>query len=294
MSNKIYIIFKWLFLTVVVSFILVPVYITVNGAFKSIPEFYQNTFHLVKEPQLENFIKAWVVADMGIYFKNTLIIVAVTTFFVIIFSSMATYAITRSETFKKFDKFIYLFFVFGITIPPQTAIIPLYLLLNRINLTDSIWGLIIVYIAYFIPVGVFLLYWPFSKVPSEILEAAKIDGCSDFMIYLRMVIPLCRSSIITVIIISIVWAWNILLFPLVFISTASNRNLVVGLLAFKGEFNVAYTLMFAGVILVSLPLIIAYLILQKQFMMGLTVINHLPPISPQTPDKIRLLPVQHI
>lgn len=271
MNNKAYIISKYVFLIILVFFILMPFFMILNSSFKSTAELYQFPFSVVKNPLIENYKTALVEGQILNFLKNSLFVTAVSEFFIVLLSSMAAFAITRRETFKKFDKFIYIFFLIGIMIPPQVAIIPLYLLLNKMHLVNSLIGLSMVYIAYGIPFAVFIMYNYFRQVPKEIEDAASIDGCSNFNLYLKIIMPLSKSSIITVIIFQGVWIWNDFIFPLVFLSSTKLKTLPIGLLAFKGRFITNYPVIFAGVIMISLPLVLTYLLLQKEFMEGMVM-----------------------
>lgn len=270
MNSKLYITFKWIFVTVVTLTVFYPIFMVINTSFKPISELFASPFSLVKDIQFENYINAWSKGNIGIYLRNSFIVTTTSVFFIVLFSSMAAFAISRRETFKKFDKFIYIFFLLGNIIPPQVAIIPIYIQLMKLNILDSFLGLCIVFIAFGVPFGVFILYWSFSNVPLEIIDSAKIDGASNLDIYLKIIIPIARHSITTVIIFTGVWIWNYFLFPLVLLLSTSKKTLPIGLFAFKGRFSADYPSMFAGVVMISLPMIIIFLILQKQFMEGIT------------------------
>lgn len=270
MENKTYKILKYIFLSIFLILMFFPIFSVINISLKSTAGLYSAPFAITLKPHFENFQLAWVKGHIGIYLKNSLIVTIFSQIFVVLLSSMGAFALSRRDTFKKFDKFLYIFFLFGIIIPPQVAIIPLYLQLNSMHLLNSLIGLILVYVSYDIPFGIFIMYSFFIKIPQEIEDAAKIDGCSNLGLYFRIVLPLSRSAVITVIIFSSVWIWNNLLFPLVFLSNDNLKTLPIGLLAFRGRFLTDYPTMFAGVVLSSLPLIIAYLALQNQFMRGIT------------------------
>ena len=247
-----------------------PIYAVINISLKNTADLYNAPFALTLRPHLENFQLAWVKGHLGIYLRNSLIVTISSQILVVFLSSIGAFALSRRDTFKKFDKFLYIVILFGIMIPPQVAIIPLYLQLNNMHLINTLIGLILVFVAYDIPFGIFIMHSFFVKIPQEIEDAAKIDGCSNLGLYFRIVMPLARSAIITVIIFSSVWIWNNFLFPLVFISDNDLKTLPIGLLTFRGRFLSDYPTMFAGVVLSSLPLIIVYLALQNQFMRGIT------------------------
>jgi raffinose/stachyose/melibiose transport system permease protein len=270
LENKTYKILKYIFLSLFLILMFFPIFSVINISLKNTAGLYNAPFAITLRPHFENFQLAWVKGHIGIYLRNSLIVTIFSQIFVVFLSSMGAFALSRRDTFKKLDKFLYIFFLVGIIIPPQVAIIPLYLQLNSLHLLNSLVGLILVYVSYDIPFGIFIMYSFFVKIPQEIEDAAKIDGCSNLGLYFRIIIPLSRSAIITVIIFSSVWIWNNLLFPLVFLSNDNLRTLPIGLLAFRGRFLTDYPTMFAGVVLSSLPLMIAFLALQNQFMRGIT------------------------
>ena len=269
MKNKLYVIPKFVLLIIFSFFALFPFYLLINSSFKSQSELYQAPYSIVKNPTIENYITAWVEGKFYIFAKNSVIVLVVSVFFIVLLSSMAAFAITRRGTFPKFNNFIYILFLIGVFIPPQVAIIPLYLFLIRINLGNSLIGLCIALIAYGIPFGIFIMYNYFRQIPKEIEDAAKIDGCSNFSLYSKIIMPLSKSSIITVALIQGVWVWNNLIFTLVIISSTRLKTLPTGLLAFKGQFVTNFPPIFAGVMLISAPLILVFFILQKQYMEGM-------------------------
>ena len=130
-NSKIYLFIKYTILIILLLLMLFPIYIVLNASLKTTEELYRTPFNLTTTFQFENYQEAWNRGNLGIYFKNSLIVTFSTQVFIVLFSSMAAFALTRKETFKKFDKFIYIIFLLGITIPPHVAIIPLYLQMNR-------------------------------------------------------------------------------------------------------------------------------------------------------------------
>ena len=259
---------KYAVLTVFAILILFPVYMVVMGSFKSEFELYDNIFGLPEHLGFDNYVTAFVDGNLREYYRNSLIVTACSVAASLLLSSMTAFALTRLKL--RGSRLVYLLFVIGIAVPTQVGIIQLALQMSRMHLTNSLPGLILIYVAYELPFSVFVFYGFMQDIPWEIQEAAVIDGCSRFQLYWTVVMPLARSAIATVAIFNLVEIWNDMLFPLVLISKESLRTLPYGLLQFRGQYASQYTVIFAGVILITLPLVILYLCLQKQFIQGLT------------------------
>lgn len=259
---------RYLVLAFFALLILFPVYMVLMGSFKTEFELYDNVFGLPAALHTENYVTAFVGGNLQAYYLNSVIVTGCSLVLIMLLSSMAAFALTRLRLRR--SKLFYLLFVVGIAVPTQVGIVQLAIQMSRMGLTDSLLGLICVYVAYELPFSVFIFYGFMQAVPWEIQEAAVIDGCTSFGIYRRIMLPLCRSAIATVAIFNLVAIWNDMLFPLVLISKESLRTLPYGLLQFRGQYASAYPVIFAGVILITLPLVILYLCLQKQFIQGLT------------------------
>lgn len=248
--------------------ILFPVYMVLTGSFKTEFELYDNVFDLPQKLQWGNYARAFVEGNLNKYYVNSLIVTMTSIVLILALSSMTAFALTRLKL--RLNKAIYLLFVIGIAVPTQVGIVPLAVQMSRMHLTNSLLGLICVYVAYELPFSVFIFYGFMQSIPMELQEAAIIDGCSSFRVYWHVIMPLCRGSIATVAIFNLVGIWNDMLFPLMLISKESLRTLPYGLLQFRGQYASQNTVIFAGVILITLPLVVLYLCMQKQFMKGLT------------------------
>jgi len=248
--------------------ILFPVYMVVMGSFKSEFELYDNIFGLPAKIGFGNYVKAFVEGNLREYYRNSLIVTGCSLAASLALSSMAAFALTRLKLRGR--RAIYLLFVIGIAVPTQVGVIQLALQMSRMHLTNSLLGLILIYVSYELPFSVFVFYGFMQDIPWEIQEAAVIDGCTPFQLYSRIILPLSRSAVATVAIFNLVEIWNDMLFPLVLISKESLRTLPYGLLQFRGQYASQYTVIFAGVILITLPLVVLYLCMQKQFIRGLT------------------------
>ena len=141
--------------------------------------------------------------------------------------------------------------------------------MSSMGLMNNLWGLIFAYVAYELPFSVFVLYGFMQEIPYEIQEAAIVDGCGNFRLYWKVMFPLSRGGIAAVVIFNLVSIWNDMVFPLVLITDNSLKTLPIGLLQFRGQYTSNYGVLFAAVVMMSIPLIILYLALQKHFIRGL-------------------------
>jgi raffinose/stachyose/melibiose transport system permease protein len=247
---------------------LVPIYFMGVSAFKSETEYYDNNYGIPIEPTLENF--KILIIDREIYrpMINTLILTFSSTIIAILISIFASYAYAKMK-FRGRDA------LFNITIaftamPAIVVIIPLYSLLSKIGLINSYLGASLVYAGFMLPISIFILTSFFITIENEILEAARIDGCSSFMILLKIIVPLSRPSIISLFIVNGLWVWNELLIALLLLQDNAKRTIVVELAMFIGKYSIYPTFIMTGAFFVGLPMIILYLFGQKYFVKGLT------------------------
>ena len=181
---------------------------------------------------------------------------------------MAAYSLSKSAFV--FGKWLYPVFLIGIMIPIQVYMVPLYLLVSRLGLGDSHTGLILCYISMKMSFAVFIITGFFRTISSEIVQAAEIDGCSEFGLLWHIYVPMARPAFATVAILAVVQIWNDVVLPLLFLRGNELKTIPVGLINFRGEFMSDYSLLFAGVVISSIPLLVLYSFLQKWFVRGLT------------------------
>lgn len=216
----------------------------------------------------DNYITAWVMADVGTYFKNSVIIVFWTLAIVLVFSTMTSFIIARMPFTG--HKVLFLCFMVGVIVPIRLAMGPLFVLMGSIGLLDSHWSVILTVSASMMPTAVFILTSYLRALSPELEQAAQIDGASPFQIYYQVVLPLVRPAIATVALLTFVWAWNEFYWPLVFLNDPAMFPLPQGLRQFNTLFETQWHLMFAGIMIMILPTIVAFLLASKQFISGLT------------------------
>jgi ABC-type glycerol-3-phosphate transport system permease component len=185
----------------------------------------------------------------------------------VLISSLAGYAFARLN-FPGQKILLYVLLI-GLTIPVAAIIIPLYLTMRDFRLLNTYGSVIVADIALAAPIFVFIMRAFFKDLPRELDDAARIDGANEFQIFWQIMLPLARPGLMTVALLEFLWSWNDLLLPLVFLVTDDLRTLPVGMLFFQGRFTIDYGLMSAGVLILSLPVTILFLVFQRDFVKGL-------------------------
>lgn len=225
-------------------------------------------FGLPADWKFENYMTAWEQANFSAYFMNSMIIALGTVVIAVLFSSMAAFVLARVQF--RGNKLIFILFMLGVIIPLRLAMAPLFVVVQNLNLLDSLLGIVLVQAASMMPVAVFILTTFFKNLSPEIEQAARVDGALPFQIYWRIVLPLVKPAMATVALLSFVGAWNEYIFPLLFLQDRDLYPLTLGLKEFKSEFAIQWHMMFAGLIIMMLPTIIAFLLASKAFIQGLT------------------------
>jgi raffinose/stachyose/melibiose transport system permease protein len=159
-------------------------------------------------------------------------------------------------------------FVFALMIPIEGTLIPLYFMWRAVGITDTYWAIILTEIGYHMPFGVFWMAQSFRAVPRELIEAARIDGAGSWQILLRVVGPAARPAVTTLAALQFMWVWNNFLMPLVMISSQDKQTAPVSLSFFQGQYVTDFTALAAASVIVALPVVVAYVFLQRQFIAG--------------------------
>ncbi len=238
------------------------------SSLKTMPEFYADVFALPQRLDLDNYVHIWGGVRFPRYYLNSLLVTSTSVAGILTFSTMAGYVFARLR-FRLREPLFY-FFLAGMMIPVQVTLIPVFIMLRSIGLLDTYLAMILPYISFQLPVSIFIMRSFFKEIPVELEDAARIDGCSVSAIFWRIMLPLARPAIGTVIIYNFFHVWNELIFALTFTNTPSYRTLPVGLMDFVGQFEVDLAYMFAALSSATVPLLIVYFFAQKQIIRGLT------------------------
>jgi raffinose/stachyose/melibiose transport system permease protein len=261
--------FCYVTLLILAFAVLYPFITLIFGSLKSESEFFANPVGFPKTWQWHNYVEAWQQAHIGEFTVNSAIVAAGTVILTLFCSGTASYALSRFSF--RGNRIIYLAFIILLTLPVQVYIIPLYVVVVKARLADNLLGLILCYAAGSLPLSVFLFKTYFDAIPTELLDAARLDGCGDWLTFTRVVLPLSRPIIATVSIFTFVQAWNEFFLALIFIHTPDRQTLPLGLQAFfVNQFQTQFPELFATLIMSIAPIVIVYLLLQRQFIAGLT------------------------
>ncbi|MBB2941328.1 raffinose/stachyose/melibiose transport system permease protein [Actinoplanes lutulentus] len=248
--------------------IVVPLVVIVGGSFKTTPELFASPFGLPKSPTLDNYTTVLAKQDMLGVLGNSLFVVSISVPVTLLLGSLVAFAVARLPRWP--SRILFAIFAAGLAVPAQAVMIPQYVQFERLGLRNSLTGLILVNIVVTLPVAVFILAGFMRTLPAELYEAAELDGAGPWASYRRIAVPVSYPSLAATAIFLIVMHWNDLLYPLLFIDDPDKRTLPLALLDFQGEYLTEYPLLFTGVVVASLPMVLAYAFLQRHFVAGIT------------------------
>lgn len=256
-------------LLILLAFVFIaPLILLILTAFKSTREIFMNPFGLPATWSLNTFIRVWQKAHFNIYFFNS-IIVTLASLAVLLFSAtLSAYALAKFQF--PLNNLVFMLFLAGIMIPIRLGILPLFILMNKLSLLDSRWSLVLTYAASGMPMSVFILTGFLKTIPHELTEAAKVDGSTEFGILYRIMLPLIRPALATVTIVNFVPWWNDFFFPLLFIKSEKLKTIPLGMTIFFGQYMTDWGMLFAGMVIASIPLLLLYILMSKQFISGIT------------------------
>jgi len=243
-----------------------PVLWMLFQSFKSQPEMYQNVWGPPRDLRIQNYIDGWNLSHIGRYSINSLIVAFATVLGVLTVASLAAYAFSKMRFAG--SRLIFGAIIFSLLLP--VPIIPLYAVVSGLHLTDTYFAVIFPYISGALPLSIFLLKAFFESLPSQIEDAARIDGCSDLGILWHVVLPLSKPGLATVAIFTFINAWNEFFLALIFIRSREIRTIPVGLQVFFQENATKWPALFATLSMATVPIIVVYVLMQQQFIEGLT------------------------
>jgi multiple sugar transport system permease protein len=218
-----------------------------------------------KDPQWSNYETIWTRIPFLTFFKNTFKLTVIITFLQLATSSFAAYAFAKLE-FKGRD-FLFLAYLGSIAIPWQVYMIPQFILMRELDLVDSHLSLIM--LQAFTAFGVFLLRQFFISIPNEILDAARIDGLSEYGIYFRIMLPLSKPALATLTIFSAVFVWNDFMGPLIYLHSQELKTIQLGLRMFIQQYSADYALIMAASLVSLIPVLALFLVFQRFFVEGI-------------------------
>ena len=244
-----------------------PVFTLILTALKDAGDFAVNgAFSFPKGIRWANFREAWETGVKN-YFWNSVIVTVFKVPAGIILESMAAFALTHMH-FKLADR-VFTYILIGLIVPMQMTLVPLTLLMNALNLIDTLAGLTILYIGFGVPFGVLVMRGFFRTVPTAIIEAARIDGCSWFRIFYRIALPVALPAVVSLSILDGVATWNEFILAQIFLRSDENRTLPLGLVQFSTQFATQYDQLAAAVLISVVPIVLVFLFFQRYFVAGM-------------------------
>ncbi|MCF2938033.1 carbohydrate ABC transporter permease [Paenibacillus alkaliterrae] len=237
------------------------------SAFKTNEQFFSRPFQFPTDWQWENFTRAWEVSDMGLAMFNSVIVTIVSLVLSLVIGALAAYVLSRFQF--RFKLFFMGLFLLGMLIPIHSTLVPLFILMNKVHLLNTYWALILPYVAFELPIAIFITQAYMNTFPKDIEEAAAIDGTGYWGIFARIMLPLSLPALSTVAILAFLRFWNEFSFALVFISKPALKTLPLSLSMFATGYMTDYKLTMAALSLSVIPTIIVYLIFQKHIMQGM-------------------------
>lgn len=253
-------------LILVVAIILFPIYWMAVASFKTNDEIFTMKLQLLpRKLNWQNYMDLFTKTSFSWWLANSGLVSVTTTLLALLFSSLGGFAFAKYDFFGKNVLFI---LVLGlVTVPRAITIIPVFALLSRLGLTNTYWGLILPFAVN--PYAVFLMRQYIKSIPDELLDSARIDGCTEQRLFFGIILPLLKPAFGAAGIYIFMMTWNDYLFPLIMMSDDTMMLFPVGLASLKSLYVVEYGMIMAGSVLSTLPVIIMFVLLQRQFVSGL-------------------------
>ena len=240
----------------------------IYSSFKTEPEISRTPFSLPAELQWDNFSRAWNAASIGDFVLNTLIVMSMSLTGTIIVSAMAAYVLSRFDF--PGNRLLFLLFTAGLMFPMFLGLVPLYFLMNDLNLRDTYFGLALVYIADSLPFTIFFLIGFFKTLPGEVAEASIMDGASQVETFFRIMLPMAKPGLIAMAIFNFLGQWNQFLLPLVLMPSKPLISQGLNYLSIQQGYQSDYGALFAAMTITMVPTLVIYVLFQRRLESGLT------------------------
>ena len=258
------------FMTLLVLLYSLPLVGVVLTSFKTTEEIAkEGLWNLPNSLNLQNFSEAWNQGNGKGYIINSFLVTIPATIISITMGILSGYVFSKLPF--KGSEALFMFIIAGMFFPPQIVLIPLFRFFNAVGLYDTLWPMIIVHIAFGIPICTLIMRNFFSAIPAAIRESSLIDGANEFQILTRVILPISLPAIAVLITLQFTWIWNDFLWPIIFTQSDRWRTIMVGLISLKGQYSVAYGVQGAMSLIASLPTLIIFIFFQRYFIRGLTL-----------------------
>ena len=256
----------YIFLIILLASILLPLYYMLITSFKSHAEYLTNKLNIPAVFTIDNYITTIFKSGFLHFMYNSF---RITIFSVVLCTIVAVSAAFAFSNYNfRFKNILYILILSLMSIPSIVMIIPLFIQMAAFRMIGNPASAIIIYIGLTLPFSIYLLTNFFKTVPIELKEAARIDGCSDFQYFVRVMIPLSKPAIATLIIVNGIWIWNELLVALIFLPSDASRTLMSAIMLKIGKYNIDVPLVTSGLMVASIPIMILFLLFQRWFIGG--------------------------
>jgi ABC-type glycerol-3-phosphate transport system permease component len=245
-----------------------PLVFTANVATKSRHDYILDRFSLNRSPSLDNTATAWTSVGMERYLVNSLIVVTSAVVLLLLIGSMAGFALSHLRFTG--SRALFLGCLAALFVPFQVIMVPLARTMADARLMDTYTGLILAYVAQFLPFTIFLMTSYYSAIPRELVDAARIDGNTPYGVYRRVMLPMGRPALVSVGILNALFCWNDVLIALLMMPSPEHRTLMVGVTSLRGQYSDDIPVFASGVLIAALPVLVLYVFFQRQIADGVT------------------------
>ena len=263
-----YRIFMIISIVIIGTFVFFPLLWMINTALKPSADTFKLTF-FSSRLTLDNIKSVLQDQRILIYLKNSLIVASISSVMSTLVSSLAAYSFSKFRYSGR--KAIMIIIMLSQAFPQAVLLLTIYTVMKKLGLLDNYLSLVLSFITFTLPMGTWMLKSYFDQIPDALMESAKIDGASPFQIMMKIVMPLAVPGLIAVAIYGFVWAWNDMLYSLTLVTSSGRRTLAPGLImTYMGEFTTNWANMMAASVIVSVPVTLMFILLQKYFIQGMT------------------------
>lgn len=259
---------KYTFFGLYMLVVLYPIWFVLLSSFKDNQDLFTNPWGLPKVIVWQNYAEVLFKYHLLANFINSLIYATIGSLVSLLVCAMAAFALTRMKW--KLSKLTMSFFLLGLMVPLQSAIVPLYITVSKLNLSSPKFNIISVFVAFSIPTTIFILAGFMEGLPHELEEAAVMDGCSIPKAFWKIVLPITKPALATITILNFLHIWNDLMLGLIFLNNEKDQTLQLGIMRFQSEFGTHYGYVLVGIVVAIIPSITVYAILQDKLVKGMT------------------------
>lgn len=258
----------FVFMIIIAATTVYPVFFTLISSLKTQADWSKSKFGLPNPVTFVNYATAWKRAKVPQTFLNSMIVTVGGIFLCFFVCILASFSVTKMK--YKGRNIVFLVLISSLMIPMQTILYSFFQVMTGLNLVDKHFGLILAFATFQIPVTVYQYSAYIKRIPTSIVEAAKIDGASYFVLLFRIIVPIAKPVIFTAGLVSFAWMWNDILLPIMVMQSPKSQTLIVALSSLKGQYGTFPTLICAGAFLGIFPVSVFYLVFQRQLISGIT------------------------